>query len=452
VVVTSRSKIEALRQSGTATTPASSHDGAASSAPTITNWLRDFSWLNAKRVRFYSAVLLLAYVAAAIAQLATAHHLIFKSGACVGGDFVNPYAASIAALKGDPASVYDFHRHHLQQIAVMGGKDFGLLGFHYPPMFLLLVMPLSMLPFITSWILFETVTLAGYLAVLRRIAPIPLGLWLALTFPGVIINFMCGQNGFITTALIGGGLLLLERKPVLAGLLFGMMAYKPQFAILIPFALLVAREWRALFATAISAILFAAISLAVFGEPTWRAFLGSLPSFQKIILERGAINFSTLQTIFGAVRMWGGSVDVAYLCQAAVAIYAALAVVLVWRTSRPFALKAATLAVGSLMISPYVLQYDLVLLALPIAWLAMEGFEKGFLPYEKAVLSIAWLLPRISLPISQNAKIPIAPIVIIALMTTILRRATRRESAAQQEEQLLQSANIGAAFTQAAQI
>lgn len=74
-----------------------------------------------------------------------------------------------------------------------------------------------------------------------------------------------------------------------------------------------------------------------------------------------------------------------------------------------------------------------MLLALPIAWLAMEGFEKGFLPYEKAVLSVAWILPRVSLPVSQSAKIPIAPIVIIALLTAILRRASYREPSAHQE-------------------
>ena len=237
---------------------------------------------------------------------------------------VNPYAASIAALKGDPASVYDIHRQHLQEVAVMGGKDFGVLGFHYPPMYLLIVLPLSMLPFIASWVVFETVTLAGYLAVLRRIAPIPVGLWLAITFPAVIINFMCGQNGFLTTALIGGGLLLLDRWPLLAGFLFGLMAYKPQFAILIPLALVVARRWRALIATAISTILFAAVSLAVFGAPAWRAFVGGIAFTQKIVLERGlergGINFPTLQSIFGAIRMWGGSVEVAYVFQAVVAI------------------------------------------------------------------------------------------------------------------------------------
>ncbi len=431
-----RAKIDTAGKSVTITTPTPAPNGRLGFTHRFTSWLRDPSWLTVQRVTFYSGVLLLAYLAAAIAQLFHAHHLIFASGACVGGDFVNPYAGSIAALKGDPASVYDIHRQHLQEVAVMGSTDTGVLGFHYPPMYLLIVLPLSMLPFIASWVVFETVTLGGYLAVLRRIAPIPLGLWLAITFPAVIINFMCGQNGFLTTALIGGGLLLLDRWPLLAGLLFGLMAYKPQFAILIPLALIVGRRWRALIATAISTILFAAASLAVFGASTWRAFIGGIPVTQKIVLEQGAINFPTLQSIFGAIRMWGGSVEVAYVFQAMVAIYAASAVVWVWQTSRPFALKAATLAVGSLMVSPYLLQYDLVLLALPIAWLAMEGFEKGFLPYEKAVLSVAWILPRVSLPVSQGAKIPLAPIVIIALMTAILRRASRREPAAHQQQAL----------------
>ncbi|HYB90083.1 MAG TPA: glycosyltransferase family 87 protein [Candidatus Binataceae bacterium] len=380
-------------------------------------------------MKFYSGVLLLAYLAAAIAQFFHAHHMIFASGANIGGDFINPYAASIAALKGDPAAVYDIHRQHLQEMAAMGGRDTGVLGFHYPPTYLLMVLPLSMLPFFASWVVFESVTLAGYLVVLRRIARIPLGLWLAITFPAVIINFMCGQNGFLTTALIGGGLLILGRWPLLAGLLFGLMTYKPQFAVLIPLALIAARRWRALTATAISAILFASVSSAVLGAPVWRAFFSSIAFTQKIVLEHGAIDFSSLQTIFGAIRMWGGGIGVSYVFQAAVAIYAASAVVWIWRTGCPFALKCAALAAGSLMVSPYVLQYDLVLLALPIAWLGIEGFEKGFLPYEKIVLLVAWAVPRIALPVSQIAGIPIGPIVIIALMTVIVRRASYRESA-----------------------
>jgi alpha-1,2-mannosyltransferase len=385
-------------------------------------WLRDFPWLTSQRLIFYSGILLLVYLIAAIGQLYGAQHLVFASGRSVGGDFVDPYAASIAALEGAPASVYDLHRQHLREAAITDGKDTGVLGFHYPPTFLLLVLPFAMLPYVVCWVVFEVVTLGGYLTVIRRIAPVTAGVWLALTFPAVIINFMCGQNGFLTTALIGGGLLLLDRRPLLAGVLFGLIAYKPQFAILIPVALMVARRWRALTATAITTILFAAVSLAVFGAPVWRAFIGSTAFTRRVVLEQGAINFTTLQSIFGAVRMWGGGIAAAYIFQGVVALYAAAAVIWVWRNGRPFALKAAALVVGSVMVSPYVLQYDLVLLALPIAWLAMEGFERGFLPYEKTVLSLAWVLPRVALPLSQSARIPLAPFVTIALMTMILVR------------------------------
>lgn len=428
-----RTNINTIRQS-TVTTPTRANGRLLRLVHGLTGRLRDFSWLTPQRVTFYSGVLLLAYLVAAICQLANSHHLIFESGLCVGGDFVDSYAASTAALQGDPASVYDVHRQHIQQAAVMGGKDFGVLVFSYPPTYLLIVLPLAMLPFVASWVVFETVTLAGYLAVLGRIAPIPLGLWLAVTFPGVIINFMCGQNGFLTTALIGGGLLLLSRWPLLAGFLFGLMAYKPHLAILIPLALTIGREWRALIATAVSAILFAATSLAIFGPSTWHAFIGNLAITQRVVLDQGGINFSTLQSIFGAVRMLGGSVPAAYMAQAVVALFAASAVIWVWQSERPFALKAAALAAGCLMVSPYLLQYDLVLLALPTAWLAMEGFEKGFLPYEKVVLCVSWILPRISLPVAMTAKIPIAPIVIIVLMAAILRRSSYRESVDHQAE------------------
>jgi alpha-1,2-mannosyltransferase len=415
-------KLETTSEPVALTLPVAARTGVSSRSRRLVDWLRDFPWLTRQRVIFYSGVLLLAYLVAAIGQLVNSHHLIVPSGVPVGGDFVDPYAASIAALHGNPAAVYDIHRQHLREIAILFGTNAGVWGFHYPPMYLLLVLPLSLLPYVWSWLMFETVTLAGYVAVLRRIAPTAVGLWLAITFPAVIINFRFGQNGFLTTTLMGGGLLLLESRPIVAGMLFGLMAYKPHFAVLIPLALIVDRRWRAFLAAAVSALLFAAASLAVFGEPTWRGFIASIAFTRKIVLEDGAIGFPTLQSMFGAIRTWGGSIQLAYVFQAAVATYAVLAVLWVWRTNRPFALKAATVAAGSLMVSPYVLQYDLVLLALPIGWIAMEGLEHGFLPFEKFALSLVWFMPRISLRISEIAGIPIAPIAVIGLMTLILRR------------------------------
>ena len=60
---------------------------------------------------------------------------------------------------------------------------------------------------------------------------------LALAFPAVFVNLGHGHNGFLTAALIGFALLWLDRRPVVAGILFGLLAYKPQFGLMIPLVL-----------------------------------------------------------------------------------------------------------------------------------------------------------------------------------------------------------------------
>jgi hypothetical protein len=54
-----------------------------------------------------------------------------------------------------------------------------------------------------------------------------------------------GQNSTWTPGLFGGGLSLLERRPLLAGGLLGLLIYKLQLGLLIPVALLAGRHWRA---------------------------------------------------------------------------------------------------------------------------------------------------------------------------------------------------------------
>ena len=68
----------------------------------LDEWLRDFPWLTRRRVVFYSGLLLFAYLVAAIGQLHNARDLVFQTGLSIGGDFVNPYAASVAARSSCP--------------------------------------------------------------------------------------------------------------------------------------------------------------------------------------------------------------------------------------------------------------------------------------------------------------------------------------------------------------
>ena len=120
----------------------------------------------------------------------------------------------------------------------------GFAGFHYPPTYLLMVLPLALLPYVWSLIAWTTATTGAYLAVLWKIDPDRDSIWLGIAFPGALVNLTNGQNGFLTLALFGGALLSIESRPILAGVLFGLMSYKPQYGALIPLFLLATGRWR----------------------------------------------------------------------------------------------------------------------------------------------------------------------------------------------------------------
>jgi len=152
-----------------------------------------------------------------------------------------------------------------------------VFAWHYPPTFLLAVLPLGLLAYPAALGVF---TLAGaglWAALVRRVAADRRAWIVAAAAPAGLINLLDGQNGFLTAALAGFALLLLARRPVLAGVLIGLLAIKPHLAVLFPLALLADRQWRAIAAAAITAALFAATSIAVFGWGTLFAFLHDLP-------------------------------------------------------------------------------------------------------------------------------------------------------------------------------
>ncbi len=340
----------------------------------------------------------------------------------VGGDFPPFWAASSVAVQGRPAAVYDHATLAAAEMATLGDKAPGYQPFDYPPVFLAIVLPLSLLPYNGSLIVWTLVGLTAYLIVMWKIAPRRDALWLALAFPATLLMILDGQNGLITVALFGGGLLLLERRPWIAGALFGLLCYKPQFGILLPLVFLAARQWRAAAGAALAVTAFAGLSVALFGVQTWRGFLDSIPVTTHSMLVQGNVGFGKIQSIFGAARLWGASVAVAYAMQAAVSLLTAGAVLWIWLKPSGFPVKAAALAVGTLLVTPYFVDYDLVLLALPIAWLSWDAMHSVFLPWEKSILFLAWLFPLFARVLSMFASLPLTPLVLALLMLAIGRR------------------------------
>jgi alpha-1,2-mannosyltransferase len=442
--------------------------------------LRSGAWLTRERVGLV-AVAILGVSGLALAYLVvTAHGLVDMQGRPLGTDFSSFYAAGTHVLDGHPDAPYDIARQHARQQAIFGPAT-PFYGWLYPPFFLFIAAALAQFPYGAALAVWQAVTLGLYLLAIRAILPssfrgAPTGparsgrpddklpanpesvspkfeevswktsLWwrwlsitnnrsaasgtthgwllLALAFPAVFINLGHGQNGFLTAALLGGALAVLDRRPIVAGLLLGLLAYKPQFGLMMPLVLAASGHWRSFAAAAATVALLALATTLAFGPDVWRAFLESSRFARLVVLEQGDVGFFKMQSAFAWARMWGAPIPVAYALQAALAAGLAAALVWLWRSAAPYPLKAAALCLGTVLATPFTFDYDMVLLAPAIAFFAADGLARGFGPWEKTALAALWLMPLLARSVAQVTLIPIGVPVMLALFILLLRRST----------------------------
>lgn len=347
-----------------------------------------------------------------------------RPGEPVGADFSYLYAASALALAGQGVDVYDLARLQAAERTIF--HTHMNLPWHYPPSFLLIILPLALAPYLQALAGWLFITLFFFVVTLCRAAPHPLTPLLALAFPGTFVNFICGQNGFLSAALLSGGLVLLDSYPLTGGLVLGLMSYKPHLAWLIPVALVSGRRWRALTGAAISALGLGLISAWLFGWDVWREFLHSIP----LTMQRFAAStppWERIPTAYAAVKSVGGGTGAAWVLQIFVTGLAAAAVGRLWFTEAAPGLRRAALGLGVLLGSFYAMNYDMAVLALPLACLGWEGYKKGWLPLEPCALILAWAAPLFLLPVrEQLLNFPIAPVILLALLLyTVLRSCMR---------------------------
>ncbi len=353
-----------------------------------------------------------------------------RSGHYLLADFVTLWSAGRLVLEGQAAGVYDWEIAKHAQIAVTGADYTGHLGFHYPPPFLFVVAVLGCAPFAVSYVGWIALTFAPYAAVVRGLVGRPVGWWLALAFPALFYNFAIGQNGCLTAALLGGTLLFIPTRPILAGICLGLLTYKPQYGPLFPLVLVATAQWRVILAAAVTALAISAASLLVFGSESWLAFFQWAP-MTPTFLTNGEVYFGKLQSMLGFVRFAGGSQSAAWIAHWSLAAVVAVAVTLLWRSTARYELKAAALATGAVLATPYVFMYDLVVLAIPMALLIRIGFETGFRKNELYALWIAALL-LVSFDVFVA---PVGFVAALVLAGVIIERA-REETAARPALQL----------------
>jgi hypothetical protein len=234
------------------------------------------------------------------------------------------------------------------------------------------------------------------------------------------LNLLWGQGGFLLTAIMGGGLLLLARQPVTAGLLFSLLlSYKPHLGLLIPLALMAGRQWRALAGMAGAGILLVMASAFVFGPDIWLDWWRNL-AFAAFQLQHGFELWPKMPTLAGAILLLGGGLTRALAAQGAVAVVVALVVMHVWRRDATPACKGSVLVLASLLASPHALSYDLVLLALPMAWVGREAVGRGLRPGQWYFLFFMWFSPLLTSFLATRLGLQTAPLLLGAFLVAAM--------------------------------
>ena len=428
--------------------------------------LRSGDWLTRERIQLVAVALLLASAIGFLYLVATAHGAVDRQGRPLGTDFSNVYAAGTYVNEGNAVAPFDPPQQYAREQAIFGNAT-PFYGWHYPPFFLFVAGALALMPYGLALAVWQAVTFGLYLLTMRAIVdssfrgpqsgspesitPKPkervsrnrlwtrwlwipdsryaasgmTSLWLLLTlaFPSVLINIGHGQNGFLTTALLGGALVVLDRRPLVAGILLGLLVYKPQYGLMLPIVLAVSGRWRCFAAAAATVVLATIATTLTFGVAAWHAFFVSTEFTRTVVLEQGNTGWYKIQSVFAWARMWGAPIPLAYAVQGIVTVALGATLAWLWRGAASFPLKAAGLCLATILATPYSFDYDMMVLAPAIAFLVVDGLQRGFGPWEKTALAVLWLVPLLARSVAQLTFIPLGVPAMLAVFVVILHRA-----------------------------
>jgi hypothetical protein len=387
------------------------------------DFLRRADWLEATRARGYLRLVALLNMAALVFLIASSRGGIDRNGFLIGTDFLSFWTTG--HMLHAHQNVYDAAEHTAAQRLFFAQKD-GYTAYFYPPVFLPFCWPLGFLGYFPALMLWLMATGAACFAAARlwlsRMQLVQPLLVLFAAFPPVLITVTHGQTAFLVAALLGGGAFLVRDRPWLAGALFGLAVVKPQFGLLVPVVLVLTGEWRTITSAVLTATLLAAGVTLVFGPQVWGDWF-QLTSAAQAAMDNGAVGFAKMQSPFAAARLLAVPVSLAYALQGIIAL-AVVASIAFMSWGRRYDLDVAALMLaGTPLVTPFVLDYDMVLLGFPLIWLGGQRFR----PWEKLVFVATFIAPIFARPLAMTVGIPIMPFTLIAFFIIVLRRAANIE-------------------------
>ena len=349
------------------------------------------------------------------------------AGTAIGRDFLNVWMGGKSAFSGGPAVWFDFPNYTVYLQDYFGAADLHHYVWAYPPHILLFIWPFGLMPYLAAfalwsvfgWMLFLVAASAG--GVERK------NLLFIAVAPAVAVNLFFGQNGCFFAALLIGGLINLDRRPVLAGVLFGILTVKPQLGLLLPVMLLLTGRWRVIAAAAVTVLVLFSVTSWLYGVDIWREYLEKVVPMQRYVQEEGGGTLLLqIPSAFHAGRLLGLPLRIGWIIQAAVSLAALAAVVWTYWRPRDPVLSAAMLVTAIFLFSPYSLNYDFVVFGWVLALLRQRG---GLSTREHALILVVWTLP-VTMMIAGLAHVPLALMVFTVFAGWLIWRMAQEDAVA----------------------
>ncbi len=338
----------------------------------------------------------------------------------LGTDYIAFWSAAYLARTSHPEDVYDNDKllQEGHKKAIPSSDD--VYAWFYPPILQMLMMPFSYLPYVLSWVTFDLFSLAFFLTVCWLIRPKGSSVLVPLSFGGVWYSLICGQNGLLSAAVLGSGLLLLKKGRIsLGGMVMGVLIYKPQIALALPWAVVAQKKYYPAILTAgLMVAVLTALSVLALGTEVWVVFFVSSRRLADV-LSIGQLPLSNMISTYSALWQAGLSPCLSLSFQVVCAAFAAISVFALWRQEKiSFNDKAAALIMAVLLTSPHLFQYEFPIFALALMFLWLEGERRGWGVFEKATYFILY------------ATLPLIPyycdpVIFILMMLFLLWRSRR---------------------------
>ena len=364
----------------------------------------------------FSITLATLYGAFAWIYFASALPPFDATGHAIGRDFINFWSAGSLVAKGHILDVFDPAAFRPLQGGLLG-RELPLHYWGYPPHMLLIAAPFAWLPYLPAFALWSVLTLSIYLLLSPRTPSLAL-----MLAPATFVNLFCGQTGCLVGGLLIGGLRLLDARPVLAGVLFGLATIKPHLGLLIPVGLVAAGAWRPITSAVLTVLALVFLSAQIFGWESWDAWFRITVPFQALVLEEGTGLFAMMMpSAFMAARIIGLDVGYAYLVQVPFSLVAFAATWRAFRISGARQIAHATLLLATVVATPYIFNYDLTMIGPAVLLMLSYGRTEGFRSGEERLWLLVWLLP-ILVMVLNGLGLPVGSLILVAALASVLAR------------------------------